>query len=874
MQFYDKFLNISTSKRSKRAGFINKFKFTPSPNLTRLDSDTPDALKDLLTKTKEKFFSPQPLQQSHAEARLEFFDSYKKVSSSERRLNLEKSSKIAYLQHISKNHLNPKPFGMIKEKEQESGIDIHMYSMGDEYAHSFAEGLRQFKNLETLNLRSNRLSDRGSYAIMATLDIQPIRYLSLCDNILGEKSLKCLLGLLRNPKTCLKHLNLENTRLSSNDIISLASIVSTNKSLTYLSLAKNNINSIAGRAFKEMLHYNETLKKLDLHWNCLKLEGAVVILEGLQDNFKLKDLNLSWNAMGNCKNEAETSNLARLITKQQFLQHLDLSNNYLDQKECELIAEEIVKNHKLLIHMQGNECFVNPRGFIIPSADQNRIKSQHVLKSLQFEEAHNLNLHSNCWVCEKWVQVRFTFKDKTVFPLFIHLECDDYVPELMNQTSQEYYLLRAVPPGKLRFFFSNLGSPCKSSSYKLEALPSLLEIEAKYSESLIIPVKVVYVNFIVNPLSVVESIEEFESVLRESPLSYSSPKVDLVRVQWKFETSIFSSYEVPNLSDLEDCFEFDWKMSKLTSLVKVPLHQTQLFELLHGFYPWVYRCYKYLSALSEYDIPSVGVNVLTEYLQLWKVFDPLYRVSDLGVNWSACIVPKEKNQIYNPGNSLVRYEFMEILVRIAVDRFIRNRICSNVVDATRKFFNETFLPNTSEFERSEIWRTSLYFCEEIDLVYKVHRDLLESVYKKFSGKKTLPGQKAFMSLEEFRELCRQVKMDETLTARDFDLNFVLSMMAQVDEVYKKRHLEMSFVEFLEAFARCCEASGPVKKVVISEKDQIRRLSGRFNKATLAEILEQYMHLLLELCPASLKENFVFPTSETYKKLMYKSKDDL
>jgi Ran GTPase-activating protein (RanGAP) involved in mRNA processing and transport len=872
MQCFDRFLNINNNRNTRQA-VTNKFKFTPSPDLKRLESDNSEVLRDFLSKTKEKFLSPQHARLDPIESRLEFFDNFKKVSSSERRLNLEKSSKIAYLKEISKNNLNPKPFGMIKSKDSQKGIDIHMYSMGDNYASSFAKGLKHFKNLELLNLRSNRLSDKGSYAIMSTLDIQPIRYLSLCDNILGEKSLKCLFGLLSSPKQCLKHLNLENTRLSTNDIISLASIVSTNKSLTYLSLAKNNIHSLSSKSLKEMLHYNENLRKLDLHWNCLKLEGAVNIFEGLQDNSSLRELDLSWNALGNCKDPEKTSYLGKLLGKQASLLHLDLSNNYMNLVECEIIGQALVENHRVLVHMNGNECVVDSRGFIVPGADVNRIKSQHLSKNSPDDRASSAGIKSNCWVCEKWLQVTFQFKENVNGPVFIHLECDDFVPEMMIGKEDFFETLRVVPPGKIRFFFSSLGTPVKANNYQLEALGSMLELDAKYSESLTIPLKVVYLHTISNPMSTVKKIDEFQSILRDPPLKYSSPKVDLIRIPWHFPTSIFSSYDVPSTFDFEDCFEFDWKLSKLTNLVKVPLHQTQLFEYLQSIYPWIFRCYKHLSSQSESDLPSIGINILTEALQTWNTFDNLYKISDLGVNWSACIVPKEKNQLYNPGNSLVRYEFLEILVRISVDRFVRNRICSNAVDAARKFFSETFLPNSSEYERSENWRKNVYFCEEVDLVYKVHKDILEAVFKKYSGRKTLPGAKNFMSIEEFREFCRDAHVGEgTLVVRDVDLAFVQAMMVQVDEVYKKRHVEMTFVEFIEAFARCCEAAGPARKVVISEKDQIRRLSGIYSKATLAEVIEGYMPALLKLCPNGLRENFVFPTSETYKKLMYKERE--
>ena len=58
----------------------------------------------------------------------------------------------------------------------------------------------------------------------------------------------------------------------------------------------------------------------------------------------------------------------------------------------------------------------------------------------------------------------------------------------------------------------------------------------------------------------------------------------------------------------------------------------------------------------------------------------------------------------------------------------------------------------------------------------------------FSGRKTLPGQKNFMSIEEFRQLCFDGKLvSSSLPAREIDMCFCQAMMVQVDELYEKKH---------------------------------------------------------------------------------------
>jgi len=104
--------------------------------------------------------------------------------------------------------------------------------------------------------------------------------------------------------------------------------------------------------------------------------------------------------------------------------------------------------------------------------------------------------------------------------------------------------------------------------------------------------------------------------------------------------------------------------------------------------------------------------------------------------------------ICNPGNALVRYEFMEFIARVAHDRYLRNKICETDTESLQKLLDEHSMKILEKYD-SNRWRWDVYICEDIDLTLKAHKAILDALYKKFSGKKTLPGYKPFMSLEEF-----------------------------------------------------------------------------------------------------------------------------
>ncbi len=60
-------------------------------------------------------------------------------------------------------------------------------------------------------------------------------------------------------------------------------------------------------------------------------------------------------------------------------------------------------------------------------------------------------------------------------------------------------------------------------------------------------------------------------------------------------------------------------------------------------------------------------------------------------------------------------------------------------------------------------------------------------------------------MHEFIDLVTNSKVvDDHFGAREIGILFNLSMMTQVDEINKGRHIKMNFTEFLEAIARVAE----------------------------------------------------------------------
>jgi len=119
---------------------------------------------------------------------------------------------------------------------------------------------------------------------------------------------------------------------------------------------------------------------------------------------------------------------------------------------------------------------------------------------------------------------------------------------------------------------------------------------------------------------------------------------------------------------------------------------------------------------------------------------------------------------------------MEIMVRLAKDKYIKNGACQNVTDATKMLYNDCLKQLFCKFD-CHLWRKNILWCEENDLVYKRMFRAVTSLYEKYSGKYALPGAVKYMSLDEFITLVTDAGVvNENFGAREISPLFNLSMM--------------------------------------------------------------------------------------------------
>jgi hypothetical protein len=169
---------------------------------------------------------------------------------------------------------------------------------------------------------------------------------------------------------------------------------------------------------------------------------------------------------------------------------------------------------------------------------------------------------------------------------------------------------------------------------------------------------------------------------------------------------------------------------------------------------------------------------------------------------------------------------MEILVRIALDKYFKSGICVSQSDAVSAVFDNHIIAYLGHVSAQK-WREDRYFYMSVENALKNNMNLLQFVYSCFSRKKVKPGQKAFMCLEEFNEIIiRAELLNDNFTAREIAIAFNLAMMTQVQELDTDRQYQMTFIEFLEAISRAVDmVCGNNKGLSLNLEETLPRLTG-------------------------------------------------
>ena len=97
---------------------------------------------------------------------------------------------------------------------------------------------------------------------------------------------------------------------------------------------------------------------------------------------------------------------------------------------------------------------------------------------------------------------------------------------------------------------------------------------------------------------------------------------------------------------------------------------------------------------------------------------------------------------------------MEVWIRLCLQKYVKNSYAGPGIGmraAMEMMFKEFCFPVFKRFDAHE-WRKTKLWVEEVDYVLKVAMPALREIYKKHTGRFSMPGAPKYMSVCEFEDM--------------------------------------------------------------------------------------------------------------------------
>ncbi len=655
-------------------------------------------------------------------------------------------------------------------------------------------------------------------------------------------------------------------RLSLNDLACdeisvdfLTKIIRESKKLYYLSMSKFGVTPAQTARILQAVGGSKSIEYLDLSYLPCGTQGEVVITETKQEIIRL---------------------LSSCIRNSERLVHLDLSHTRLVDAQALELAKAMKKSPALSsVHFSGNAlsgetvtavlrilggvpllrpadtsapfgCEKAAAGKEEPVAAAGKCSSRPPDCECVFWRAKGmLGCHfadtwmgsTQCFICDHWRYTLFACRGGKDG----HLSCSTYPQARIPLVPSSQYC-NTISPSELRH--PRVESLCKFAERKLPTKPHFvlpqesidLSPEAMV-QALMLPPHVVSYSIVSSENTVlaegtVEVMPRWEEV--------RGPAAQKARVRFRRFVkcmSVFKDWREDTEEALRRMVQLDYGKSKLAKLIKTQKEQEELLELV---YKNVRRFKEqFLEAITGSAYPNISWLNFTTYFRNKNMIDEACTMSDLDRFFIAVNVNLDKKDITtgkaedNPDRALCRYEYLEILVRIANRKYRESGRAAGAVDSMRMLLKAMF----TEHDDPEIhgYRLRRVWTLPVDDLLRGNLEELKTVFARSAD-----ATKRFVDLGAAIELVR--KRCGYMSASDLDITraYGYSKMTVINEAANSAmYKRMVFCEFLEFVVRVADMVAP--------KCEDEAIDVRLD-AFLTRVLER--HKLTKRAPAVTEES--------------------
>lgn len=321
--------------------------------------------------------------------------------------------------------------------------------------------------------------------------------------------------------------------------------------------------------------------------------------------------------------------------------------------------------------------------------------------SAELKDAAMWRHTTQCWICEKWEPQKISVR----------------IPNLVKQLNVSYCINRDGDKGKvlLKGSFNNwLEIEMKQSD----------EIDDQYEVKVLLPPGKHYFWVIYQDYLCIDkktaSKYWIQSRVNEINLAIRSKEINISKARrakppprvFSKNNSVFKHFLDSTDEIKKIMLDNDMKYAKLNKLIKDENDIKEITRVLYENYSEIKEIFDYYASESMY--PTIGMidfgkfcekcNLLDNYHMNIGAVDTIFKSANYEV------VDLEDN----PDNSLCRYEFFEVLVRLALHKFKDET--STAFEKFNKLLNDYIMPNAMASKASSFRKEKLYNLEVNDLL--------------------------------------------------------------------------------------------------------------------------------------------------------------
>jgi hypothetical protein len=680
-------------------------------------------------------------------------------------------------------------------------------------------------SLRSLNLSANGLrSDAVAALCQALDDCQLLLRLELNHNELREGS--SLGGLLAG------HVSLTRLALHGNNLSGMGGAdlfrgaVANSRvggRLADIDVAWNGLSNDAGAmecgtVVAELLRESSTLYHLDLSYNGLKEDCCGVIADALRDNHQLYGLHM----VGNAVTMDANGFLQALPSPEQITASPQPGTFHVGDPRSG-VSQRVGSKHQPQPHV--SICDNSGKGGAAAARDVT-FSDTDILR-----DRDHLEEQSTCWACEGWECLEFEWcvQDNEVHP-------SDDVWAFTSLDSFKFGLQLNREPGGSRFTGARMVPPNKQILVVYQVGTSLLTAPNAVVQSLDAPAAIKLRPTVVNVTDGAELVPPCpvcyiseagiaapsKTRPRLQPNGLAGTRVVIIggpdgpvqmprvtetefraRIERVRPKSLLQVFKRVTPSVLQEAFRLDWSLVKKGRLVPES-EDVSVGCLLEAAYGRILALYRQLSAIDIFGSSAFGVTSLEAgsfAVEIGLVDGQVTKLSDIDRFFIAANViqmEQRKSLVVRNDRGLVRYQFLELLLRIADHHFSHSSDVSKFEDAVRSLLEHLWEASERRLRELDAFFSYLH-TDDVDDVYRKHLPSLETVYHRVSVRARRAGHGCFICHADFQTLLEQIgAYDSEFQQRYSCVAFRMGMVTQADEYHSSRFQEMGFLEFLHA----------------------------------------------------------------------------